>query len=390
MQAGSWTTVFAAVQSLYTTLFNRTDGVATALKTAIKNSTYVTDTDNNGTLENVANYNYPGELGLPDGAARISWDNTNKEFKVELSSDNTGLDVAAIDKFVFPASLYYFGVSDIKTAKTEIEHDGENKTWEQITGSYPTSYSDDPAYNCAEVSSKTRSIALIDEVQYGVARLDVGVKAASTTLADNDGNTVTVTATSFPITGILVGNQRNANYKFEPKDATASATLYTVYDGQVAGSSVYMYPGTNPPETANKTHTLVLESVDATGDGTAANDPGDVTIAIEFRNDSGKDFVGHDKQVIYQGTKFYLIGILKPGANTTYKYKRDVDNVKKTANAIKRAFVQDYHTVANFVVKNLWNAFNTVPDMRNPHLEIGLSVDVKWEEGIVFDNIDME
>jgi hypothetical protein len=53
-----------------------------------------------------------------------------------------------------------------------------------------------------------------------------------------------------------------------------------------------------------------------------------------------------------------------------------------TNDKIRRAFVQDYITTANFKVKSFKNAYNLLPDLRTPHLEIGMSVDLTWQSGI--------
>ena len=106
-------------------------------------------------------------------------------------------------------------------------------------------------------------------------------------------------------------------------------------------------------------------------------------VAVEFQNNSDQIIVGKDKKLIYPGTKFYLVGTLKPKVNTTIKYSADhVPSDKTTSNFIERAFVQDYVTRVTFTVESLKNAYNVVPDLRNPHLEIGLSVDLTWQYGI--------
>jgi hypothetical protein len=130
-----------------------------------------------------------------------------------------------------------------------------------------------------------------------------------------------------------------------------------------------LYPGSSPTV---KTHTLVLQTVDATSDDdTNANVP----IAIEFENAGTQIIVGKDNELIYPGTRFYLIGTLKPYNNDTQKYFG-------TETPIKKAFVQDYITTANFTVESFKNAYHTLPDLRTPSLEIGLSVDLTWKSGI--------
>ena len=51
--------------------------------------------------------------------------------------------------------------------------------------------------------------------------------------------------------------------------------------------------------------------------------------------------------------------------------------------------MQDFMTTANFVIgaTSLQKAYSTVPDLRSTQISLGLSVDLKWETGLVFDNI---
>ena len=100
-------------------------------------------------------------------------------------------------------------------------------------------------------------------------------------------------------------------------------------------------------------------------------------IAVEFQNNSGALFVGRYGEIIYPGSKFYLLGTFDPNKNETVNYIGVTP-----ATLIKRAFVQDYTTTANLVISSLQNAYNTVPDLRAPQLELGLSVDLTWQTGI--------
>ena len=48
-------------------------------------------------------------------------------------------------------------------------------------------------------------------------------------------------------------------------------------------------------------------------------------------------------------------------------------------------FIKDHTTVANFIIKNLQNAYNHIPDMRTSKINVGLAVDLSWQNGIKFD-----
>ncbi len=422
MKAGSWTSVKKAVQALYTALYTRNEAIAGKIRDAILAATYevgdetkalATDKAGEGgaatgvlKFEKLGNDygDYPADLGLPDGAAYINWNTTTKMFDVLTSTestsaiDNAGLNFTSLKRYCYPASLYYYGLSNIKTSKESKEAEyTKNQDWDAILATYP-------AADGSVVQSTTRSIAIIEPVQYAVGRLDVAVKTKDgvAILKDNDGKNgkeITI-GTNFPITGILVGNQKAVDYKFETTNTLATSTTYTIYDSQIPqtdgtiNKDCRLFPGNiNDPSPTSPfatnegdynrycTHTLVLETADAAT--TDEKDPDNVNVAVEFQNNSDQIIVGKDKKLIYPGTKFYLVGTLKPKVNTTIKYSADhVPSDKTTSNFIERAFVQDYVTRVSFKVESLKNAYNVIPDLRNPHLEIGLSVDLTWQYGI--------
>lgn len=281
--------------------------------------------------------------------------------------------MSPLNLYVYPASLYYHVLSNILTATSSKAEDyNDQNTWETIKGKYTE--------DLTEVTAKTRSIAVEDQIQYAVGRLDVTVRTenGNASLKDYNNNDVAI-GSNFPVTAILVGNQRPVDYKFQ---TVTSATAYTLYDNQVpikpesvtAGAegdpTVYLYAGTNPKL---KTHTLVLETPNASSD---EDENANVPIAVEFQNNSSAIIAGKDGKLILPGTKFYMVGTLKPNMNTTQKYTTDGTEI------IKKAFVQDYTTTANLVIKSFKNAYHVLPDLRMPHLELGLSVDLTWQTGI--------
>ena len=405
MKAGSWSSVKGAVQLLYSSIFNRTDAVSVAIKTAILADSYVSDSNNDGTLEFDANAygNYPADICLPDGAAYVSWsgsafsainypggydagevlaagtsldgyytlsgttytactsgttaDGTTTYYK--KINDNTGLDIPNLSKYVYPAPLYYRVLSNIRTANvSKADVYSSAATWDAVL----TSYGSDDV-----VKSSTRSIAIEKQVQYAVGRLDAIVYTDGvTTLKDNENSDIPIKSGDtyyFPITGILIGGQKAVDYKFEQK---TTGDAYTIYDNAITG--IYMK---ETADNSNATHTLAFETQEAA----AANNPDCVTkISVEFRNDSGRLFVGKDGEIIYPGSKFYLVGTFDPFQ----------DEVKYTGTStpIRKTFVQDYTTTAKLKISSLKSAYNTVPDLRAPQLELGLSVDITWQTGI--------
>ena len=394
MKAGSWNSVKAAVQQMYSVIYDKAtydnEGAATNLygaivKAILKQGDNTFASEGTGTNagklvftgDGFKTFTYPENRNLPDGAVFVMWNDTDKKFTAISDDNNYGMDISTLDKYVYPASLWYYGLSNILTANTSMEtyYDGSND-WATILAKY----------NAAEghsnlVQSTTRSIAIEKEVQYAVGRLDVTVTSdgGKTTLEDNvkinstTYNTITFDGDDFPITGIIVGNQRPVDYKFATKE---SDTQYTIYDSQVynqgtATPNCFLTPATT---SANKTHTLVLQTpIALSADDANAN----VKIAVEFLNNSGQTIVGKDNQIIYPNTKFYLVGTLKPYLNEKQKFS--------DGTLIKQAFVQDYVTNANFKVKSFRSAYNLLPDLRSPKLEIGMSVDLTWQTGITQD-----
>ena len=88
---------------------------------------------------------------------------------------------------------------------------------------------------------------------------------------------------------------------------------------------------------------------------------------LEFQNDSDRDFQGFEG-IVYRGTKFYLVGEIDPEV-----FKED-DRI-----AIRdRVFTQDYITTLNLKVKALDKAYNVVPNLLSPRLEMGIELVSEW------------
>ena len=377
INTGSWNSVKAAVQQVYSQVYKNaaTGNLQEAIVNAIMGTSvqFASDPSKSGTLTFSTAYSYPQNIYLPDGAAYVEWDNTNSKFKV-LTNDNMGKNIATLDTYAFPAALYYYGLSDIKTAAAPMQSKYDaTKTWQQILAEYDAETLEGKG---TVVQSTTQSIAIVKEIQYAVGRLDVTVSTdGNPYLYDKENNKIDIAAgttaesTTFPITGIIVANQRPVDYKFE----ASGPTEYSVYDSQVTENVPCLFPNSkdNYPPT-RKTHTLVLQTLDVE----ESADNSKVKIAVEFLNNSGKTIVGKEGVLIYPKTKFYLIGELDPSKNTSQHYTTE------SSPLIKKAFVKDYVTTAQFVVKSFQNAYNMLPDMRSPKLEIGMSVDLTWNTGI--------
>ena len=121
------------------------------------------------------------------------------------------------------------------------------------------------------------------------------------------------------------------------------------------------------------------------------------TIALQFVN-NGDDFWGRDN-LVRKGQTFYLVAELDPtgkaipAANWDTYYQVPPLNASGVSTKTTRVFVQDYMTTANFKftadatnhTSSLQGAYVTIPDLRSSQLSFGLSVDLDWRAGIVFD-----
>lgn len=373
LTAGSSASVQDAVQELYTSLNslltgNQTDvnkGIINAIITNIKTDATV-GTD--GTVALKADYTgFPANINLPDGAVTVKFENGAFTAQTSATYTTDGTQVAALSDYVYPANLWYRANTLIKTSdKVLTDKYTDGTAWSAILNNY-----DDAT---GVVKNSTASIALVDQIQYAVGRLSMTVKVAEGTLYDGNGETVTVPTEGFPVSAVLIGDQRKVDFQFAPIKTEKDNKQYTIYDKELTGI--------NATTTASKANnTLALE--------TPADE--NVNVLLELTNNTGKRFKGKDGYVP-AGAKFYLLGKLTPSTNVTGYEKDKLDQV----------FKQDYVTTANFTIQNnafddsknpnrdkgLGAAYNVIPDLRTPALSIGLSVDLTWQTGLTF-NVDM-
>ena len=339
------------LSDLYKSLIDNTSDMATAIKAAIANATYASVDGSNNVVLVSSLKNFPNSIKLPEGAVAVAYNSTAKAFDGNGAHEYGSLNPANLGLYVYPAQLWYTANTKIKTSqKSKIDEYTGAKSWKEILSKYEK--------DNGSVNATTRSVALKDTIQYAVARLDLYVKIKEgTTLDDNDSvpakSHVTTPANGYPVTAVLVGGQKNVGFDFTQATYAGSATdVYTIYDTvMTANHAVY-----NTTDHIFQNSTLVLET------------PANVNefIAIEFTNTSEKDFFGVGHDVIPIGGKFYLVGQLTASDAT------------QTSNQV---FKQDYTTVVKVAIKDLKNAYSTVPNLKAPQLEIGLSVDLEWRDG---------
>lgn len=327
-------------------------------------------------LSNLENKDFPRNLLLPDGVAKVKWNDITKAFEYENvnSTVSTG-NLINYTTITYPSELAYYVSSPVKVSSNEITAVNDLPDYDKWIGNTAdwSSYGD-------AVESNTRFVALQKPVLYGVASLKSTVKCANNTLIDNakdkgqyeSDNSITVDDTSFPITGILIGGQpKQVGWNFEAANTvTTNEFKYTIYDCD-------MNKGTNLTAavtgTAEPNYTLVLDNKDNSG----ATSQNKVYITIELENNAS-DFFGADG-LIPKGSKFYLVGELDPYASGI---------TQPTGETLDHVFVKDHTTIANFTIKNLKKAYNHIPDMRSSKYNVGLAVDLSWKTGITF-NVEL-
>lgn len=358
------------------------------LKKVINGSTSVEDdklmakaivTNCTTALSDLENKDFPRNLHLPDGVAKVKWNDIKKEFEyVDVNSTVSTGNLINYTTITYPSELAYYVSSPVKVSSNEITAVNDlpdyNK-WIANTADW-SSYGD-------AVESSTRFVALQKPVLYGVASLKSTVNCAGSTLIDNAkdvghyeaDNSISVNNNSFPITGILIGGQpKQVAWNFEAeKTVTTNEFKYTIYDCDMnKGTNTNLTANVNG--TANPNYTLVLDNKD-NSDATSQNK---VYITIELENNAS-DFFGAEG-LIPKGSKFYMVGELDPKATSGI--------TQPTGETLDHVFVKDHTTIANFTIKNLKKAYNHIPDMRSSKINVGLAVDLSWKTGITF-NVDL-
>ena len=396
--------------------------------------------------------NFPkGKFNLPYGATilQLTYNSTSSINAPEYSymgavptyamGGNSG-STSAFDpsNWVYPAELCYFGNSPVRVT------DETKATKDYPDGTTNWMYNGNVKWNGwtdnGHVLSTTRSVAMRNSVNYANALLKMNVKYGATTLYDNnkkiqhdrtganeDDNSIDVVSPGqFELTGIAIGGQnRSVGWNFLPRYDQAvdgnsvSTPQYScmVYDSDIINTAI---PGATSPTGGSPSYdnyTLLWDNWD---DEMYNGSQRTVYVALEFKNNTGKDFWGMNN-LIRNGGTFYITGKLDPDAIKVsgkslddiktdkslgidwptdyemppyYTTERAGSNTTLDSKTIKqrRVFMQDYMTEATFVLteNSLKYALVAVPDLRSTQISLGLSVDLKWNKGLVFNDVKLE
>ena len=246
---------------------------------------------------------YPGNIGLPDGAARCRWNASGLQANmfVDMTANYTqGFKVEPTD-YCYPAALWYFVSTPVRaSASIESVNYVDETSWENVISNIY-----DPTKDV--VIEGTRSVALVDPVQYAVGRLETRIKMDGGTVYDGDGQAVDF-GDGYTLKGLLLGGQNSVNYQFQ----SAGNENFCIYDRVMASSNLTFKPG-GPTTGANQTLALETKKDQV------------LYAALELVN-NGQAFRGADG-TIPAGGVFYMTVKLDPKANTTSGYTETVNKI---------------------------------------------------------------
>lgn len=336
---------------------------------------------------------FPDDLHLPYGSARIVWDEESSAFVVpDVQAYGKDMDILAMSDYVYPMNLQYQVFSDIVASDSlviapEVPAPEAGDTLQTDSTQY-SSWQEllDSAYVDASkvVQQSTQSVAMVQQVQYAVGRLALHTRIAGGTMYDAKGQRVDVSK-GFTLTAYIIGGQHEVDYNFQP---VADSHEYAIYDTDLNG-------GPQPVQRLSWTEFDYI-----LGLGTPSDKK--INIALELVND-GDDFEGADG-TIFHGATFYLVANLNPSEGTNY-----------TVGSLDRIFSKDCATQVHLTISEGWpdKDGDGVPDpdldekgqpkpltglatatYGMPRLDIsrptlGLSVNLRWEEGLWYDDIPL-
>jgi hypothetical protein len=309
--------------------------------------------------------NYPGEIGLPDGAARVKWnaDGEQPNGFVDITGNYGKGNLIDITKYVYPPALWYYVNTPLKAS--DEKESPEYATAGNWSGVIDYVYSG----AASKVSESTLSVALVNPVQYGVGRIETTLKMGAGPFYDRNGDVIETG--KYTLTGVLIGGQPSSKYDFTVKNSDN----LTIYDKNMSGD-IAVKANSTTEETPNQT--LALET----------KKDQKIYVALELVN-GGADFVGADG-IIPAGGTFYMTAELDP--TTASNYQEDV---------LDKIVIQDHVTQLMVTIKNgkskddpdfdpnnpggLGDGTNGIPDLTTPGIEVGTSVDLNWKQGLIID-----
>lgn len=347
---------------------------------------------------------FPLNFHLMRGATFMTWKGGYFEYPANFVSEVFGVEDQSFSPshFYYPSELLYFGNSPVRTSALEHLSDGYPTTaalWRK-NGQWPLQQGGLDDWTGTHIVSQTRSVAMKHNIRYGVAMLETRVGYSSKVLEDGmlqdntsgSPKTIVVKDNSFLLTGIVVGGQPSeVGWDFLPVGSRNSF----IYDKAIASQAIPAGKSSGQSgdgSSFDPNYTTVFDNY-STGDTQDI-----VYIALEFKNNTGHDFMGN-YNLIRDGGYFYLVGKLDPAGKAWPIADAAGDEVDDciippytTAGASTkkpRIFIQDCMTKATFKLgpNALKSAYLTVPDLRASSLTLGLSVNIVWKPGLEYKDV---
>ena len=350
------------------------------------------------TLVNDNNFpTFPKSFNVPEGVAQLDFTDYTGTTTIEggfvyKSVDESASLINLLDKlnptkYMYPSELLYFDNSLLRVTDAELDSDDYPDGYNKWDTDGWTGWTTGP------VTSGTRSVAVKNNINYGVAMLQTTVTIDNTVttgfkdnhpenLDEDPNNNVTLTAEQigkFVLTGVLIGGQyKQVGWNYLTNSDEAANSNYVIYDNKMASNGATVAASTTTPN-----YTLVFDNYTPAGQV-------DVLVALEFKNANDVDVYGKGG-IIPKGATFYVAGKLEKGTKeitswpTTYAIPPY--SAAGASQQVTRIFTQDYVTTATFKIgeNSLKNAYTTVPDLRASQTSLGLSVDLQWRSGLSFD-----
>lgn len=289
---------------------------------------------------------YPKSYGLPYGAVLLKYvPGANAPF--EYASPNQPLG-----DYVKPAPLCYHIESRLRATDRQLIDHWSGKPWPEVVGEFSQ----------PRIETNSNEAIIVSPVQFAVAKLATDVRLQNAEIKDSRGMTVSSPSRprSFRFCGILIGQQCDVDWTFTSVTKSEAAAQRAVYD-PVSKTDAQNWQVTHKgllyQDKPKSYPTLVLENRPKPDDV--------VNIAVELYN-GGPAFSGKNGQLIPEGSYFYLFGKL---------------SLPESAAPLDRVFMKDHVTVLKLTVNSLANAYNTVPDMRIPEVNMDLTVNWEWQHG---------
>lgn len=353
--------------------------LAAAIKQKIASYCTTTPSPDNGALTLKEQYQgFPSDIHLPAGAARVEWNQEKGKFVIpDAQAYGKGFNIMSMNDYTYPMNLQYQVFSSILAADSLVLSKINEGTWQEML---------DYGYLHASptVKNTTQSVAMVQQVQYAVGRLALRTRIETGSIYDAKGRLVNVSK-GFTLKGYIVGGQHEADYDYRPLE---NSHEYAIYDTDLGGSNQHVQ------------RRLWTDFDYILGLGTAADK--DIYLALELEND-GEDFYGADG-LIAHGATFYLVAAMVPSEGTNYAF-----------GSMDQIFSKDCSTKVNLTILGGWpdkdgdgvpdpdldeqghpkpltglaTATYGLPDMQVPHPMVGVSVDLRWEEGLYFDEVEL-